>query len=114
MQTSVAEQSYSDLLPERTAVVTAQRFLARDLNDAETLQAFDAQHRAPTSTGVRCQRLRKDDQPPDPAAELDAAVEDAIEACGGDLLATIRALIVANSMLERSWLTSTRLRHTAI
>ncbi|MCW2079686.1 UNVERIFIED_ORG: hypothetical protein M2193_001861 [Bradyrhizobium japonicum] len=43
---------------------------------------------------------KEDEQPPDTAAELDAAVEHAIEACGGDLLATIRALIVATSMLE--------------
>lgn len=44
---------------------------------------------------------KKDEQPPDTAAELEAAVEHAIEACGGDLLATIRALIVANIMLEQ-------------
>lgn len=44
---------------------------------------------------------KKDEQPPDPAGELDAAVEHAIEACGGDLMATIRALIVASSMLEQ-------------
>jgi hypothetical protein len=32
--------------------------------------------------------------------ELDAAVDDAIAACNGDLRATIRALIVANNFLE--------------
>ena len=32
--------------------------------------------------------------------ELDAAIDDAIVACGGDLRATIGALIVANSFLE--------------
>jgi hypothetical protein len=32
--------------------------------------------------------------------ELDAAVDDAIAACKGDLRATIRALIVANNFLE--------------
>jgi hypothetical protein len=31
---------------------------------------------------------------------LEAAVEQAIAACGGDLRATIRALIVANDYLE--------------
>jgi hypothetical protein len=31
---------------------------------------------------------------------LEAAVDDAIAACGGDLRATIRALIVANDFLE--------------
>jgi hypothetical protein len=43
--------------------------------------------------------------PPDlkPIADdngLEAAVDDAIDACGGDLRATIRALIVANEFLE--------------
>jgi hypothetical protein len=33
-------------------------------------------------------------------SELEAAVEAAIAACGGDLRATIRALIVANNFLE--------------
>ena len=33
-------------------------------------------------------------------AGLEAAVEQAITACGGDLRATIRALIVANNYLE--------------
>jgi hypothetical protein len=33
-------------------------------------------------------------------AELEAAVEQAIAACGGDMRATIRALIVANNYLE--------------
>jgi hypothetical protein len=32
--------------------------------------------------------------------ELESAVEQAISACGGDLRATIRALIVANAYLE--------------
>ncbi|MGA7804871.1 hypothetical protein [Bradyrhizobium sp.] len=32
--------------------------------------------------------------------ELEAAVEQAIAACGGNLRATIRALIVANDYLE--------------
>jgi len=31
---------------------------------------------------------------------VDAAIDDAIAACGGDLRATIGALIVANSFLE--------------
>ncbi|MGJ4950014.1 hypothetical protein [Bradyrhizobium sp. HKCCYLS20291] len=34
------------------------------------------------------------------AQALDAAVDQAIAACGGDLRATIRALIVANDYLE--------------
>jgi hypothetical protein len=35
-----------------------------------------------------------------PNDELEAAVEQAISACGGDMRATIRALIVANDYLE--------------
>jgi len=44
--------------------------------------------------------------PPDPRRDtpeddqLEAAAEQAIAACGGDLRATIRALIVANDYLE--------------
>ena len=34
------------------------------------------------------------------AEGLEAAVDQAIAACGGDLRATIRALIVANNFLE--------------
>lgn len=34
------------------------------------------------------------------AAGLETAVDQAIAACGGDLRATIRALIVANNYLE--------------
>jgi hypothetical protein len=34
------------------------------------------------------------------ADELEIAIEQAIAACGGDLRATIRALIVANNYLE--------------
>lgn len=37
----------------------------------------------------------------DEAAELEVAAAQAIEACGGDLMQTIKALIVANSMLEQ-------------
>ena len=39
---------------------------------------------------------------PDPIDEagLEAAVDQAIAACGGDLRATIRALILANDYLE--------------
>jgi hypothetical protein len=40
-------------------------------------------------------------QPVDEAAELEAAVGQAIEACGGDPVATVRALIVMNSALEQ-------------
>ena len=36
----------------------------------------------------------------EPDIGLEAAVEQAISACGGDLRATIRALIVANEYLE--------------
>ncbi|MDA9532822.1 hypothetical protein [Bradyrhizobium sp. CCBAU 25338] len=32
---------------------------------------------------------------------IEAAVDDAIAACGGDMRATIRALIVANDFLEK-------------
>jgi hypothetical protein len=37
---------------------------------------------------------------PQADSELEAAVEEAIAACDGDLRATIRALIVANNFLE--------------
>ncbi len=37
---------------------------------------------------------------PEPNDGLEAAVERAISACGGDMRATIRALIVANEYLE--------------
>lgn len=40
-------------------------------------------------------------QPVDEAAEMDVAAAQAIEACGGDLMQTIKALIVANGMLEQ-------------
>ena len=40
-------------------------------------------------------------QPVDQAAELEAATAQAIEACNGDLLATVKALIVANGLLEQ-------------
>ncbi|TWI70422.1 hypothetical protein IQ16_03595 [Bradyrhizobium huanghuaihaiense] len=40
-------------------------------------------------------------QPVDEAAELEIAAAQAIEACGGDLVQTIKALIVANGMLEQ-------------
>jgi hypothetical protein len=36
----------------------------------------------------------------EPNDELEAAVDQAISACGGDMRATIRALIVANEYLE--------------
>ena len=36
----------------------------------------------------------------DPNDELETAVDQAISACGGDMRATIRALIVANDYLE--------------
>ena len=36
----------------------------------------------------------------EPDIGLEAAVEQAISACGGDIRATIRALIVANEYLE--------------
>jgi hypothetical protein len=42
----------------------------------------------------------KTQQAPDEDTELDAAVDEAIAACDGDLRATIRALIVANNFLE--------------
>jgi hypothetical protein len=37
---------------------------------------------------------------PDEDSDLEAAVDEAIAACDGDLRATIRALIVANKFLE--------------
>jgi hypothetical protein len=43
---------------------------------------------------IRPQPLSEED------ADLEAAVEQAIAACGGDLRATVRALIVANNFLE--------------
>jgi hypothetical protein len=50
-------------------------------------------------------RDRNDPMPADPRQTtedqgLEQAVEQAIAACGGDLRATIRALIVANNYLE--------------
>jgi hypothetical protein len=39
--------------------------------------------------------------PLDEAAELEAAVRQAIEACGGDPVDAVRALIVMNSALDR-------------
>lgn len=41
--------------------------------------------------------------PVDEAADLDAAVAQVIEACGGDPIAAVRALIVANNMLEQEF-----------
>ncbi|SDJ74426.1 hypothetical protein SAMN05216338_106323 [Bradyrhizobium sp. Rc2d] len=41
------------------------------------------------------------EQSADEAAELELAAAQAIEACGGDMFATIKALIVANSLLEQ-------------
>ncbi len=41
------------------------------------------------------------EQPVDAAADLEAAVGQAIEACGGDPVAAVAALIVANGMLEQ-------------
>lgn len=38
--------------------------------------------------------------PADEAAELEVAVRQAIEACGGDPVDAVRALIVANGLLE--------------
>ena len=37
---------------------------------------------------------------PEETGELESAVDQAISACGGDMRATIRALIVANEYLE--------------
>jgi hypothetical protein len=37
---------------------------------------------------------------PEPNSDLEAAVDQAISACGGDVRAAIRALIVANDYLE--------------
>lgn len=37
---------------------------------------------------------------PDETLTVEEAVEAAIDACGGDLRATIRALIIANAFLE--------------
>jgi hypothetical protein len=46
---------------------------------------------------MTAERLPDHDQE---AASLEAAVAQAIEACNGDLRATIRSLIVANEFLE--------------
>ena len=43
--------------------------------------------------------LHREADPSDDAG-LEKAVEQAIAACGGDLRATVRALIVTNSFLE--------------
>lgn len=45
--------------------------------------------------------MSSDSQPNAPDADgLEAAVDQAIAACGGDMRSTIRALIVANEYLE--------------
>jgi hypothetical protein len=44
--------------------------------------------------------LRPQGNDPDKDGELDAAIDQAIAACDGDLRATIGALIVANNYLE--------------
>jgi hypothetical protein len=49
----------------------------------------------PSSRGPKRRRKNAGDQD-----ELEAAVDQAIAACGGDLRSTIRALIVANEFLE--------------
>jgi hypothetical protein len=45
------------------------------------------------------QRMTADDLPT--ISTLEASVAEAVEACDGDLRATVRALIVANAFLER-------------
>ena len=37
---------------------------------------------------------------PEETGELESAIDQAISACGGDMRATIRALLVANEYLE--------------
>ena len=44
-------------------------------------------------------QTEKSGQEPSVAFDLNASVNDAIGACGGDLLATIRSLLVANNFL---------------
>ena len=44
--------------------------------------------------------MSPDPKPAPEDDELEAAVDQAISACGGDLRGTIRALIVANDYLE--------------
>jgi hypothetical protein len=45
--------------------------------------------------------MHPDPQPELPGAEeLEAAVDQAITACGGDMRAAVRALIIANNFLE--------------
>ena len=44
-------------------------------------------------------QLEKSDLDLGAAFDLNGAVNDAISACGGDLIATIRALVVANKFL---------------
>ena len=44
-------------------------------------------------------QTEKSGQEPSVAFDLNASVSDAIGACGGDLLATIRSLLVANNFL---------------
>jgi hypothetical protein len=44
---------------------------------------------------------KKDEQAIDQASELESAVNHAIEACGGNLRDTVRALVVANGLLEK-------------
>jgi hypothetical protein len=45
--------------------------------------------------------MSSDSRPiPQDVDQLETAVDEAIEACGGDVRSTIRALIVANTFLE--------------
>jgi|KBSMisStandDraft_5_1062788.scaffolds.fasta_scaffold3718863_1 hypothetical protein len=58
-------------------------------------------------------QTEKSGQKPSIAFDLNAAVNDAIGACGGDLLATIRSLLVANNFLmTQNQLLSTELDDT--
>jgi hypothetical protein len=56
-------------------------------------------YRPSPTTGINA--VSSSSQPDaEPNGELEMAVEQAISACGGDMCATIRALIVANEFLE--------------
>jgi hypothetical protein len=53
----------------------------------------------PAAEGAEAMSAKPNHAPADDG-ELEAAVDEAIAACDGDLRATIRALIVANNFLE--------------
>jgi hypothetical protein len=77
----------------------ARRPAVRSLLDVRTNEEQD---RSLVNPGILAMAEPVEQQPVvDEAAELEAAVGQAIEACGGDPVDAVRALVIANAMLER-------------